>query len=99
VLAGCLLAVLGTAVARSATAQPGVLETDNPQVVISGTIGRTDFPRGSLAEMQRSLAETVLPLEDRTLVLSGHGPDTTVGHERRTNPFLRPLLERPGGGD
>ncbi|MFA9429225.1 MBL fold metallo-hydrolase [Egicoccus sp. AB-alg2] len=61
-------------------------------LLFAGSIGRTDFPRGSLADMQRSLAETVLPLEDRTLVLSGHGPDTTVGQERRTNPFLRQLV-------
>lgn len=57
-------------------------------LVFAGSIGRTDFPRGSLADMMRSLVDTVLALPDDTLILSGHGPDTTVGAERATNPFL-----------
>ena len=57
-------------------------------LVFAGSIGRTDFPRGSIQDMMRSLVDTVLPLSDDTLVLSGHGPDTTVGAERATNPFL-----------
>lgn len=57
-------------------------------LLFAGSIGRTDFPRGSTEAIMRSLADTVLPLEDGTLVLSGHGPDTTVGTERATNPFL-----------
>lgn len=57
-------------------------------LIFAGSIGRTDFPRGSTSEMFRSLVDTVLPLEDDTLILSGHGPDTTVGRERTTNPFL-----------
>ncbi len=57
-------------------------------LVFAGSIGRTDFPRGSVADMFRSLRRTVLPLQDDTLILSGHGPDTTVGRERATNPFL-----------
>ena len=57
-------------------------------LLFAGSVGRTDFPRGSAHELLRSLARTVLPLEDDTLVLSGHGPDTTVGRERATNPFL-----------
>jgi len=57
-------------------------------LVFAGSIGRTDFPRGSTADMFRSLVDTVLPLEDATLVLCGHGPDTTVGRERASNPFL-----------
>jgi hydroxyacylglutathione hydrolase len=58
-------------------------------LVFAGSIGRTDFPRGSTDAMLRSLVRTVLPLQDDTLILSGHGPDTTVGRERATNPFLR----------
>jgi hydroxyacylglutathione hydrolase len=65
-------------------------------LVFSGSIGRTDFPRGSTEDMMRSLAATVLPLQDDTLILSGHGPDTTVGHERATNPFLREAAARHG---
>jgi hydroxyacylglutathione hydrolase len=58
-------------------------------LIFAGSIGRTDFPRGSTEQMMRSLVDSVLPLEDATLILSGHGPDTTVGRERATNPFLR----------
>jgi hydroxyacylglutathione hydrolase len=65
-------------------------------LVFAGSIGRTDFPRGSTEDMMRSLAATVLPLQDDTLILSGHGPDTTVGHERATNPFLREAAQRAG---
>lgn len=65
-------------------------------LVFSGSIGRTDFPRGSTEHMMRSLAGTVLPLQDDTLILSGHGPDTTVGRERSTNPFLREAAARHG---
>lgn len=57
-------------------------------LIFQGSIGRTDFPRGSHADIVRSLAATVLRLSDETLVLSGHGADTTVGHERHHNPFL-----------
>ncbi len=57
-------------------------------LVFAGSIGRTDFPRGSTAQMMRSLVDSVLSLEDDVLILSGHGPDTTVGRERASNPFL-----------
>lgn len=57
-------------------------------LVFEGSIGRSDFPRGDGEELLRQLARTVLPLRDDVLVLSGHGPDTTVGRERRTNTYL-----------
>lgn len=57
-------------------------------LIFAGSIGRTDFPRGSTEQLFRSIVATVLPLEDDTLILSGHGPDTTVGRERATNPFV-----------
>ena len=57
-------------------------------LLFAGSVGRTDFPRGSARDLLASLASTVLPLSDDTLVLCGHGPDTTVGRERATNPFL-----------
>ena len=63
-------------------------------LLFAGSIGRTDFPRGSTEAMMRSLVDTVLPLEDDTVVLCGHGPDTTVGRERATNPFLREAAGR-----
>ena len=63
-------------------------------LLFAGSIGRTDFPRGSNEAMMRSLVDTILPLEDDTVVLCGHGPDTTVGRERATNPFLRAAASR-----
>lgn len=62
-------------------------------VLFAGSIGRTDFPGGDNAAMERSLAEKILPLDDDTVVLPGHGPATTIGAERRTNPFLRRIAE------
>ncbi|MPZ72783.1 MAG: MBL fold metallo-hydrolase [Nitriliruptorales bacterium] len=61
-------------------------------LVFAGSVGRTDFPRGSFEEQNDSLRRVVLPLDDETRVYSGHGPETTVGVERRTNPFLRALI-------
>ena len=58
-------------------------------LLFAGSIGRTDLARGSSEDMLRSLVDTVLPLQDDTVVLCGHGPDTTIGRERATNPFLR----------
>jgi hydroxyacylglutathione hydrolase len=57
-------------------------------VLFAGSIGRTDLPGGSMAEMTASLRDKVLPLADETVVLPGHGPATTIGRERATNPFL-----------
>ena len=66
-------------------------------LVFAGSIGRTDLPGGSTAEMLASLASRFLPLPDETLVLPGHGPATTVGRERAANPFLAGLEPVPGG--
>jgi hydroxyacylglutathione hydrolase len=60
-------------------------------VLFAGSIGRTDLAGGDPDAMTRSLARTILPLPDGTLVLPGHGPSTTVGRERRSNPFLLEL--------
>lgn len=57
-------------------------------VLFAGSIGRTDLPGGSTAAMRRSLREKILPLDDATMVLPGHGPATTIGRERRRNPYL-----------
>ena len=64
-------------------------------LLFAGSIGRTDLPGGDTDEMMRSLARTVLPLDDDVVVLPGHGPATTVGRERATNPFLRGLEAEP----
>jgi glyoxylase-like metal-dependent hydrolase (beta-lactamase superfamily II) len=58
-------------------------------VLFAGSIGRTDLPGGDYAAMMRSLATKVLPLADDTVVLPGHGPQTTIGRERTSNPYLR----------
>ncbi len=58
-------------------------------VLFRGSIGRTDLPLGDLPTLQKSLHETMLALPDATRVLPGHGPETTVGYERRHNPYLR----------
>jgi glyoxylase-like metal-dependent hydrolase (beta-lactamase superfamily II) len=57
-------------------------------VLFAGSIGRTDLPGGDHRAMMRSLRERVLPLPDDAIVLPGHGPVTTIGRERATNPFL-----------
>ncbi|MBA2640634.1 MAG: MBL fold metallo-hydrolase [Nocardioidaceae bacterium] len=62
-------------------------------LLFAGSIGRTDMPGGNHDQMLRSLAATVLPLDDTVVVLPGHGPSTTVGHERATNPYLSGLAE------
>jgi glyoxylase-like metal-dependent hydrolase (beta-lactamase superfamily II) len=58
-------------------------------LLFAGSIGRTDLPGGSHTEILDSLARVCLPLDDSTVVLSGHGPQTTIGRERAANPFLR----------
>jgi hydroxyacylglutathione hydrolase len=85
---------VGFALGDADTASEDVLFSGD--LVFAGSIGRTDFPRGSSADMLRSLADTLGPLEDTTLILSGHGPDTTVGRERTTNPFLAEAFARHG---
>lgn len=60
-------------------------------VLFAGSIGRCDLAGGDPAAMDRSLAAKVLPLADDVVVLPGHGPTTTIGHERATNPYLRGL--------
>lgn len=57
--------------------------------LFAGSIGRTDLPGGDGRQILRSLHERVLTLPDETRVIPGHGPETTIGEERATNPFLR----------
>jgi glyoxylase-like metal-dependent hydrolase (beta-lactamase superfamily II) len=56
--------------------------------VFAGSIGRTDLPGGDYGTLMNSINEKLLTLPDETTLYSGHGPETTVGQERRTNPFL-----------
>lgn len=56
--------------------------------LFQGSIGRTDLPGGSMPQLVKSIKEKLLPLPDDTVVYPGHGPATTIGSERRYNPFL-----------
>ncbi|HUF60722.1 MAG TPA: MBL fold metallo-hydrolase [Verrucomicrobiales bacterium] len=57
-------------------------------VLMEGSVGRTDFPGGSQGLLLGGIAEKLLALPDATRVYPGHGPETTIGRERRHNPFL-----------
>jgi len=59
--------------------------------LFAGSIGRTDLPGGSYPQLMESMRNRVLAYPDDTEVLPGHGPRTTLGRERRTNPFLQDL--------
>jgi hydroxyacylglutathione hydrolase len=79
--------------------------SDVPSVLFSGdllfagSVGRTDLPGGSMDELFQSLARVCLPLDDSTVVLSGHGPRTTIGRERAANPYLEEVARGLGAGD
>ena len=60
-------------------------------VLFDGSIGRSDFPRGDHATLLRSIRDQLLSLPDETTFLPGHGPASTIGAQRRSNPFLRGL--------
>ena len=57
-------------------------------VLFAGSIGRTDFPRGNHAQLLRSIREKLWPLGDDVTFIPGHGPASTFGDERETNPFV-----------
>lgn len=71
------------------SAQDGVAFVGD--VVFQGSIGRTDLPGGNYQVLMQSIREQVMTLPDETTLYSGHGPETTVGDERRFNPFIAPL--------
>lgn len=60
-------------------------------VLFQGSIGRTDFPRGSFQQLKESIQKNLYVLPDETVVHSGHGPTTTIGVEARSNPFVTRL--------
>jgi glyoxylase-like metal-dependent hydrolase (beta-lactamase superfamily II) len=57
-------------------------------VLFAGSIGRTDFPRGDHAALIRSITTRLWPLGDEVTFIPGHGPASTFGEERQTNPFV-----------
>ncbi|MHB8902063.1 MAG: MBL fold metallo-hydrolase [Thermoguttaceae bacterium] len=66
--------------------KPGVVFVGD--VIFQGSIGRTDFPDGDFAQLAAGIKSKLFVLPDETVLLSGHGPATTVGRERRSNPFV-----------
>ncbi len=58
-------------------------------VLFAGSIGRTDLFGGSFSVLEQSIREQLYTLPDETRIITGHGPDTTIGRERSTNPFVR----------
>jgi hydroxyacylglutathione hydrolase len=80
----------GSVTFRSATSDgPGLLISGD--TLFAGSIGRTDLPGGDHEQMRASLRDKILVLDDDTVVLPGHGPRTTIGRERASNPFLHGL--------
>ena len=57
-------------------------------VLFAGSIGRTDFPQGNHGDLIRSITERLWPMGDDTVFIPGHGPESTFGRERQTNPFV-----------
>lgn len=62
-------------------------------VLFKGSIGRTDLPRGSISEMELSLREKISTLSEELRVLPGHGDETTIGIELKTNPYLKAAMD------
>jgi glyoxylase-like metal-dependent hydrolase (beta-lactamase superfamily II) len=65
-------------------------------LLFAGSIGRSDLPGGDYPTILRSLATKCLPLPDDTVVLPGHGPQTTIGRERATNPYVKEAAPHAG---
>ena len=61
-------------------------------VLFKGSIGRTDFPKGDYRQLIHSIREYLFPLGDDVTFIPGHGPESTFGHERQHNPFVRDML-------
>jgi glyoxylase-like metal-dependent hydrolase (beta-lactamase superfamily II) len=57
--------------------------------LFAGSVGRTDLPGGHGPTLIRSIHDRLIPLPEDTTVVPGHGPNTTIGHEKETNPFLQ----------
>lgn len=68
-------------------------------LIFAGSVGRTDFLRGSWEQEAESIHRVVLPQPDHMRIVSGHGPETTVGAERRQNPFVHQIMAELGSPD
>ena len=70
-------------------APPALFAGDN---LFAGSIGRTDLPGGNYDALMKAITEVLFAFPDESIVYSGHGPETTIGRERRTNPFVLEYL-------
>lgn len=92
---GSISLVVGRGVSADGPAQPpdpraeAVRRLLAGDTLFQGSIGRTDLPGGSFEDILKSIHEKLLVLPDEMLVVPGHGPATTIGEERESNPFLR----------
>ncbi|MGH3449811.1 MAG: MBL fold metallo-hydrolase [Haloechinothrix sp.] len=77
----------GSVIFRLDTGEDGQIALTG-DTLFAGSIGRTDLPGGDTAQMRATLRDKVLALADQTVVLPGHGANTTIGAERASNPFL-----------
>ena len=75
----------GHVVFHSASAQRAFVG----DVLFAGSIGRTDFPGGDHAALINSITQRLWPMGDDTVFISGHGPESSFGRERRSNPYVR----------
>jgi len=57
-------------------------------VLFAGSVGRTDFPRGNHQELMESIKSQLWTMDDEVVVVSGHGPNTSIGHEKKTNAYV-----------
>lgn len=67
---------------------PEALRAFVGDVLFAGSVGRTDFPGGNHQQLMASITQRLWPMGDDTVFIPGHGPQSTFGHERRTNPFV-----------
>ena len=81
-------------IGKKASAGKGLFVGDT---LFAGGIGRTDLPGGDYDVLMRSITEVLFPLGDDAVVHPGHGPDTTIGRERTTNPFVLEYLATKQG--
>lgn len=78
------------AIAKKGDASPPHLFVGD--TLFAGSIGRTDLPGGDYETLLKAITEVLFAFPDESIVYSGHGPETTIGHERRTNPFVLEYL-------
>ena len=92
-VAGMRFKVLHTRATPPATCASGSRTSDEPlliggDLIFMGSIGRTDLPRGDLRQLIASVRDKIWVLPDETTILPGHGPTTTIGFEKKVNPFV-----------